>query len=44
VHLLQELMLNGAAQSLASVAGLLAIATGGLVSAWLLMRRSLAPA
>ena len=44
IHLLQELMLNGAAQSLASFFALGAIAAGGLAAAWLLMRRSLAPA
>jgi ABC-2 type transport system permease protein len=44
VHLLQELMLNGAPQALGSVFGLVAIAAGGLTAAWLLTRRSLAPA
>ena len=44
VHLLQELMLNGAPQALGSVFGLVAIAAGGFAASWLLMRRSLAPA
>jgi ABC-2 type transport system permease protein len=44
VHLLQELMLNGSPQALGSVFALVAIAAGSLTAAWLLMRRSLAPA
>jgi ABC-2 type transport system permease protein len=44
VHLLQELMLNGASQALAPALALVLIAAGGLAAAWLLTRRSLAPA
>lgn len=44
VHLLQELMLQGASEAVGPALALVLIAVGGLTAAWLLMRRSLAPA